>query len=254
MTSQHRQPMTDEEMCEYIKGNFASFSRGSKKDRLISGVMAIGLGTSMVFLFDLAGGSSLPSPWNYVLLVCLLILALVWNIVGAIFWKPPSPEELQLPIAEALLPHLHYAEAWASLWFGGELLLFSFLGLALSLFNWNAFVLWGPLNLVPLGFYGLLYPMLFWRRRWLLRIGIGFESKLLHIVWPISLIVVLMSILAPLIRHAAFDFRFWVLNGVGAVFYTFTCLAVGAAFRLFGVAHIHFQAHKELQRGAQQTA
>lgn len=238
--------MTDEEVCEHIKGDFASFSRGTKKDRLISGVMGIWLGASMVFLYNLAG-NRLPHPWDYILLVSLLILTAVWNTVGAVFWKTPSPEELQSPIAEKMLPRLHYAEAWASLWFGGELLLLSFLGLALSLYGWNAFVLWGSLNFVPLGFYGLLYPLFFCCPRWLLRIGIEFESKLLRIVWPLALIIMLLSILAPLLRHASVDYRFWLLNGVGAVFYAFTCLAVGAAFRLFRVAHIHFRAYKDLQ-------
>lgn len=254
MTSQHRQPLTDEEVREYIKRNFASFSLGPKKDRLISGVIGIGLFALMVFLFDLAGGSRLPSPWNYILLACLLVLTVIWNALGAVFWKPPSPDELQLPIAETLLPRLHHAEAWASLWFGGELLLLSFLGLALGLYFWNLFMLWGALNLVPLGFYGFLYPILLWCRRWLLRIGVAFEFNVLNIVWPLSLIVMLMGILAPLIRSASVDFRFWVSNGAGAISYAFTCLAVGAAFRLFGVAHIHFQAYKELQPGTQQRA
>jgi hypothetical protein len=251
MTSQHRQPLMNEEVREHIKGTFVSFSLGPKKDRLISGVVGIGLFALMVFLFDAAGGSRLPRSWNFILLAWLLVLTVIWNTLAAIFWKPPSPEELQFPIAETSLPRLHHAEAWASLWFGVELLLLSFLGMALSLLFWNAFVLWGPLNLVPLGFYGFLYPILLWRRHWLLRIGVAFGFNLLSIVWPLSLIVVLMSILAPLIRSASVDFRFWVLNGAGAVSYAFTCLAVGAAFRLFGVARIHFQAYKKLEHGTQ---
>jgi len=250
MTSQSRQSITDAEVREHIKGIFDSFTRGSKKDRLISGIMAIGLIAPIVFLFDLAGGSRLPHPWNYILLASVLAINTAWNAIGAIFWKPPTTGELQAPITEMLLGHLHHAEAWASLWFGGELLILSLLGLAFSLYTWNAFVLLGALNLVPLAFYGLLYLLLFWRRRLLLRIGVAFELNLLRIVRPLSVVIVLMSILSPLMRGATINFRSWILNMVGVVFYMFSCLAIGAAFRLFGVARIHFQAYEELQSGA----
>lgn len=246
MISQNKHLLTDEEIREYIQNSFASFSRGTKGDRLLSGVMAIWVSAPFIFLLNLAGGRHLPGPWDAILLVSLLILTTIWNVVSALFWKPPSSEAFQPPIAETLLPRLHHTEAWASLWFGGELLLFSFLGLEFSVLAWNAFGSWGVLNLIPLGIYGLLYPILFFRRRWLLCFGVGFEAKMLTPLWVLALLMMLLSTLAPLLRSTAVDLRFWVLSGVASVFYALTCLAVGTAFRFFEVAHIHFQAYREI--------
>lgn len=240
------QPFTDERVRQQIQQTFASFSLPPKKDRLISGILAIGIFDLFFLLLSHVGEAKLSNFWSWWSALSLLALTLIWNIIGALFWKPPAPTELQPTISESVLRRLHHAEAWASLWFGGELLLLSSLGMAGSLLAWNAFIQWGQLNLVPLGLYGLLYPILFWQRRWLLRIGVAFQFSWLAVLGPVSLLITLMSITAPLTRNVSVDFHFWVLNGVGAMFYIFACIAVGAALRLFSVARIHFQAYKKL--------
>lgn len=241
------QPMTDEQVQQQICQTFASFSLPPKKDRLISGILAIGIFDLLLLLgnnFSQTG--RLPAPWDWGGALSLIVLTLIWNIVGVLFWKPPNSHEIQSAVSKPVLQRLHHAEAWASLWFGGELLLLSFLGVAWSLSMWNAFISLGRFNLVLLGLYGLLYPLLFWQRRWILRMGVAFEFNLLGVLGPLSLLITLLSIFAPLTRDASIGYRFWIINGIGAVFYGLTCIAVGAAIRLFYVARIHFQAYQEL--------
>jgi len=241
------EPMTDERVQQQIRQTFASLSLPPKKDRLISGTLAIGIFDLFLLIWNNFNKSQgLPTFWNWQLALSLIAFTLAWNFIGALFWVTIESSALQAIISKPDFQRLHHTEAWASLWFGGELLLLSFLGVAWSLFMWNAFTSLERFNFVPLGLYALLYPLLFWQRRWLLRLGIAFEFNLLGVLGPLSLLITLLSIFAPLTRHASIGYRFWVINGVGVVLYGLTCIAVGAAIRLFCVARIHFQAYREL--------